>query len=170
MTVFKRFKWILGQSFYSTYTIYIAYVTDWVPDPNSLMAKVWILSRSYGILSGMHHVWVLWISMGNKGKQSSQTGHPHFIHKLLVPKMNYIKAVIYKKWESSKIQLNLRSIKSNLGIHLQLYYCFKCQQFLVMSSWHQCHLLQAGHGQLKCHYIATYHILTFLHILTGPGF
>ena len=45
----------------------------------------------------MHHVWVLWISMGNKGKKSSQTGHSHFIHTHLVPKMNYIKIVIYKR-------------------------------------------------------------------------
>ena len=31
---------------------------------------------SYGIHTGMHHVWVLWISMSNKGKNHVKLGIP----------------------------------------------------------------------------------------------
>ena len=37
-----------------------AYVPNGDLDPNSLMTKFRNFSRSYGILSGIHRVWVLW--------------------------------------------------------------------------------------------------------------
>ena len=50
---------------------------------------------SYGIHTGMHHVWVLWISTSNKGKNHVKLGVPISYINLWF-QMNCTKIVFYK--------------------------------------------------------------------------